>query len=176
LGLSTVYGIVKQSGGNIWVYSELGRGTTFKIYLPRVEQEADPLEVKPEPSAVLTGSETILLVEDDAAVRHLASEILHMHGYTVLEAGGGEEALQIIEGYSGHIHLMLTDVVMPRMSGPELAAQAAPLRPQMKVLYMSGYSENAIAHHGVLYPNTNFLPKPFTPEALALKVREVLDG
>jgi two-component system cell cycle sensor histidine kinase/response regulator CckA len=176
LGLSTVYGIVKQSGGNIWVYSELGRGTTFKIYLPRVEGEADPIEIKLGPDADRTGSETILLVEDDAAVRHLAKEILQMHGYTVLEAPGGEEALQLIEGYSGHIHLMLTDVVMPRMSGPELAARAAPLRPQMKVLYMSGYSENAIAHHGILHPGTHFLPKPFTPEALALKVREVLDS
>jgi PAS domain S-box-containing protein len=176
LGLSTVYGIVKQSGGHIMVYSEPGRGTTFKIYLPRVEGEADPIEIKLGPDADRTGSETILLVEDDAAVRHLAKEILQMHGYTVLEAPGGEGALQLIEGYSGHIHLMLTDVVMPRMSGPELAARAAPLRPQMKVLYMSGYSENAIAHHGILHPGTHFLPKPFTPEALALKVREVLDS
>lgn len=176
LGLSTVYGIVKQSGGNIWVYSEPGKGTTFKIYLPRVEQEADPIEIKPRPDEVPTGSETILLVEDDAAVRHLAREILQMSGYTVLEASSGVEALHIIESYGGQIDLMLTDVVMPQMSGPELVAQAASRRPQMKVLYMSGYSENIIAHHGIVDPGIHFLPKPFTPEALALKVREVLDS
>ncbi len=176
LGLSTVYGIVKQSGGNIWVYSEPGRGTTFKIYLPRVEEAAEALVA---PAASITparGSETLLVVEDDEAVRSLARKVLERQGYTVLEARDGDEALAIGEGHAGPIPLMLTDVVMPGRSGRDVARQLAAVRPDMKVLYMSGYTDNAIVHQGVLDPGIAFLPKPFTPDALARKVREVLDA
>jgi PAS domain S-box-containing protein len=175
LGLSTIYGIVRQSGGHIWVYSEVGKGTTFKIYLPRIEgavEEAEPLGAR----AVLAfGSETILLVEDETEVRKLVREILEMNGYKVLEVHRGEEALSVGQQYQGPIHLMVTDVVMPGISGRQLAERLAPLRPDMRVLYMSGYTENAIVHHGVLDEKTAFIQKPFTPGTLALKVREVLD-
>ena len=176
LGLSTVYGIVKQSGGNIWAYSEPGRGTTFKIYLPRVDEALEPARVRDIPVASTAGEETILLVEDERVVRGLAVEILQRHGYSVLEARHGAEALQVAEKYPGPIHLMLTDVVMPYLGGPALAERLASLRPEMKVLFMSGYTGIAIAHQGALDADREFLQKPFTVEGLARKVREVLDA
>jgi len=174
LGLATVYGIVKQSGGHICVYSELGQGTSFKIYLPRVDPAADPVEPGGLLAHVAQGRETILLVEDEEAVRELARDILEANGYAVLEARHGDEALAICERHSEPIHLMLTDVVMPGMNGRELAERLARLRPETKVLYMSGYTDNAIVLHGVLNGRAVFLQKPFSPDALARKVREVL--
>jgi len=176
LGLSTVYGIVKQSGGNIWVYSEPGRGTTFRIYLPRIEGVAEAIEPGKAQEPLPTGSETILLAEDDAGVRKLAKTILQTHGYTVLEAAQGEDALRLSGQHEGLIHLMVTDMVMPEMSGRELAERLKPLRPNMKVLLMSGYTDKAMLHHGELDPGMAFLQKPFTPQTLARKVREVLDA
>ena len=175
LGLSTVYGIVKQSGGTISVYSEPGSGTSFKIYFPRVDEPAE-LDKHEAPIPPACGSETILVVEDEEGVRALAGEIIRQRGYTVLEASGGVEALRICEQYQGTIHLMLTDVIMPQMSGADLAKAVAPLRPAMKVLFMSGHTEDAIVDHGVLNPGTAFLPKPFTAVVLAIKLREVLGG
>ena len=175
LGLATVYGVIKQSGGNIWVYSEPGMGTTFKIYLPRVVASVEP----PPPMLIRAsqpqGSETILLVEDEEGIRSLVLGILQARGYTVLEAGRPHEALEISKKFDGPIHLLFTDVVMPQMSGREVAEQISAARPNTKVLYMSGYTDHAIAHHGVLNPGVPFLQKPFTPEALTQKVREVLD-
>jgi PAS domain S-box-containing protein len=176
LGLSTVYGIVKQSGGHIWVYSEVGRGTTFKICLPvAAERATAEVEGREGPGAPTAGAETVLLVEDAARVREVVREILEMTGYHILEARHGAEALEISQRYEGPIHLMVTDVVMPQMSGREVAQRLAPLRPDMRVLYMSGYTDDAIVRHGVLEAGTAFLSKPFTPDALAAKVREVLD-
>ena len=176
LGLSTVYGIVKQSGGNIWAYSESGLGTTFKIYLPRVEEAVKTYKPKVVPTVSPGGSETILLVEDEEAVRAIVSKILQNKGYTVLEAHHGHEALQICKDHQGPIHLMVTDVVMPHMSGRELAERLTSLRPELRVLYMSGYPDKAIAHHGVLEAGTSFLQKPFTLSALECKVRDLLDA
>ncbi|MEK7447076.1 MAG: PAS domain S-box protein [candidate division NC10 bacterium] len=173
LGLSTVYGIVKQSDGYISLSSEPGRGTTFTIYLPRVEAPAATEgQVVSTPAG---GSETILVVEDEDEVRALAREVLEQSGYTVLAASGPAEALGIAERHAGPIHLILTDVVMPHMSGPRLVKEIAPLRPGIKVLYMSGYTADAIAQHGILDPGLSLLQKPFLPHALARKVREVLD-
>jgi two-component system cell cycle sensor histidine kinase/response regulator CckA len=176
LGLSTVYAIVKQSNGFIWVYSEPGFGTTFKIYLPLVDEPAvkygAPAELSPPP----TGTETVLLAEDAAAVRVAARQILERAGYTVLEAPTGKDALIIASKRQAPIHLLLTDVVMPEMSGRDLAEQFAEFRPASKVLYMSGYTNDAIVRHGILQPGIAYLQKPFSPEALARKVREVLDG
>src|SRR3972149_2150901 len=165
LGLSTVYGIVKQSDGYISLSSEPGRGTTFRIYLPRVEAPAATggQGVSPPPP----GAETILLVEDEDEVRALAREVLEQSGYTVLAASGPAEALGIVERHADPIHLILTDVVMPHMSGPQLVKDIAPLRPGIKVLYMSGYTADAIAHHGILDPGTSLLQKPFVAHALA---------
>jgi CheY-like chemotaxis protein len=177
LGLSTVYGIIKQSGGNIWVYSEPGLGTTFKIYLPRIEEDTQSLKPSAVSTKSLQGSETILLVEDEEIVRKLACRVLQNYRYTVLGASNGEEALRIVQGQNGNpIHLMVTDVVMPGMSGRQLAERLMSLWPEMKVLYMSGYTDNAIVHHGVLDPGTAYIQKPFAPDALASKVREILDG
>jgi signal transduction histidine kinase/ActR/RegA family two-component response regulator len=175
LGLSTVYGIVKQSGGHIWVYTEAGRGTTFKVYLPNVDRCAEEFESATDDNNVMEGSETVLLVEDEEVVRDMAREILEESGYQVLEAKHGREALLIAEQHHGPIHLMLSDVVMPQMSGRELAEQLTPLRREMKVLYMSGYTDDAIVHHGVLDEGMAFIGKPFTPNALARKVRETLN-
>ncbi len=175
LGLSTVYGIVKQSGGNVYVYSEVGHGTTFKVYLPRVDQPAAELSAGPVETAQPLGCETVLLVEDEEMVRHLAKEILQENGYQVLEAQHGRAALYIAEQHQGPIHLMLSDVVMPQMSGRALAEQLGQLRREVKVLYMSGYTDDAIVHHGVLDEGMAFIEKPFSPAALARKVREVLD-
>ena len=176
LGLATVYGIVKQSGGNIWLYSEPGRGTTFKIYLPRVDQ---PLELPaPTPASRETprGTETVLLVEDDEAVRTLARKMLASHGYTVLAAPSGADALELAASHAGPIHLLVTDVVLPGMSGRELATRFQSVRPGLKVLYTSGYTDDAVVHHGVLDPGIAFLQKPFTSGTLARKVRETLDS
>jgi CheY-like chemotaxis protein len=176
LGLATVYGIVKQSGGNIWVYSEPGRGATFKIYLPRVEEIVEAVQPVKARAGVPRGSETVLLVEDAKAVRALVRGVLHAKGYTVLEASQGEEALEILEQHKGPVHLLVTDVVMPLMGGGELAKRVTSQRPEMKVLYMSGYTDGAIVHQGVLDSGMAFLQKPFTPDALASKVREALDA
>ena len=176
LGLPTVYGIVKQSGGYIWVYSEPGRGTTFKIYLPRVDAQAEALEPRSPLQESLQGTETILLVEDEERVRRLARTILAGHGYSVLEAPNGAEALRISEQRGGAIHLLVTDVVMPGMSGGELASRLIAKHLHMKVLFVSGYTDDAIVRHGVLQAGIPFIQKPFTPSTLARKVREVLDA
>jgi PAS domain S-box-containing protein len=175
LGLSTVYGIVKQSGGNIWVYSEAGRGTTFKIYLPRVEEEEIPAGTD-DGAEPARGSETLLLVEDEAAVRGLAREVLLESGYTVIEAADGAEALLKVGEHGGPIHLLVTDIVMPGMSGKDLAQRLSEIDQQCRVLYMSGYTDDAIVRHGVLEPGTDFLEKPFSPDVLTRKVRAVLDA
>jgi PAS domain S-box-containing protein len=176
LGLSTVYGIVKQSGGNVWVYSEVGRGTTFKIYLPRVEDEADEISAIQDSERKVKGSETILLVEDEEVVRELSQEILRDEGYCVLVASNGKEAIQLCERYDGAIHLIVTDVVMPKMSGPELAHQLASLRPTAKTLFLSGYTNASITQNGVLEREVEFLQKPFSAEALTRKIRHILDA
>jgi len=177
LALATLYGIVRQSEGHIWVYSEPGKGTTFKVYLPRIDQAVEVIAPTQVPVDDLSrGSETILLAEDEEAVCSLVRGVLESRGYDVLETKGANDALEIGERHKKHIHLLLTDVVMPQMSGKELAEHLAPLHPETKVLYMSGYADHAVVQHGLLNPGTVFLQKPFTPDALTLKVREVLDG
>ncbi|MBI4486089.1 MAG: response regulator [Acidobacteria bacterium] len=175
LGLSTVYGIVKQSHGFIWVYSEVGRGTSFKIYLPQVTEAAATEELRPAVGSS-AGTETILLVEDNAGLRKLATRVLAPAGYTVLGAASGEEALGLLEHHEAPVHLLLSDVVMPGMNGRELAEQLAQTRPGMKVLYMSGYTSDIIVRHGVLEAEMPFLTKPFTAATLLRKVRDVLDS
>jgi signal transduction histidine kinase/CheY-like chemotaxis protein len=177
MGLSTVYGIVKQCGGNIWVYSEIGKGTTFKIYFPSVDQpEPSTFQDAKKEESKNHGNETILIVEDDEMVRKLSSRALKDFGYTVLEARNGLKALQICEDYQEHIDLVLTDVIMPQMNGPELAKQLSVRFPKIKVIYMSGYTDNAIAHHGILEEGIAFLNKPASPDELVKKVRDVLDS
>jgi len=173
LGLATAYGIVKQSGGAISVYSEPGRGTTVKIYLPSTEAKAAEA-AEQEPAAALRGSETILVLEDEARVRKLVCEVLAARGYHVLEAVRGEEAIRMATEHQGRIHLLLTDVVMPEMSGPQALEQIRARQPNMKVLFMSGYTDEAMVHHGIPDSGAPFLQKPFLPETLARKVREVL--
>jgi len=176
LGLATVYGIVKQSGGFIWVYSEVGHGTTFKLYLPRVQELAERASQPAQtPARAARGTETVLVVEDEAPVRSVARQVLERHGYTVLEAPSAEAALDIATRYSGAIHLLLTDVVMPGLNGRELATRLADLRPDARVIFMSGYTDDAVTRHGVLEPGSAYVQKPFTPDAIARKVREVLD-
>jgi len=177
LGLSTVYGIVQQSGGYVWVYSEVGRGTTFKIYLPRVEDEADrPPAVAEPPAARAITSELLLLVEDEASVRELLRELLETAGYSVLEASRPAEALRIAQSRAEPIHLLITDVVMPEMTGPELARRLVEMRPGLRMLFLSGYTEGVVVDRGLLGDGAHFLQKPFTGDALEAKVREVLDG
>jgi signal transduction histidine kinase len=176
LGLATVYGIVRQSGGDIWVYSEEGQGTTFKIYLPSVEEAAQPLAPLEDGTEAPNGHETVLLVEDDPDVRDLTRRVLQGQGYILLEAQNAQEALLLSSRYSGFIHLVLTDVIMPGMNGKTLAERLNQSQPRLKVLFMSGYTDNMIAQHGVLEPGIAFLQKPFGPTILARKVREVLDS
>jgi len=177
LGLSMVYGIVKQSGGNIWVYSEEGHGTTFKSYFPRVTAEAEEYKRSATAFEAPAGSETILLVEDAELVRTLARQVLETAGYRVLEAANADAAIKLCEKMNGNrIDLLLTDVVMPGMSGNEMSRILLQRQPDMPVLYMSGYTDDAIVQHGVLEAGINFLQKPFTPAALAFKVRQVLDA
>ena len=176
LGLSTVYGIVKQSGGNIWVYSEPGLGTMFKVYLPRIDDTtAISIENPAQEAAALRGSETILLVEDEDIVRGLTRKILMQAGYHVLDAKGGEEAIRVCRAHAGEIDLLLTDVVMPEISGKEVADRVLELRPALRVVFMSGYTDEAIVQHGVLDANVEFIQKPFTWIALTKKVRDVLN-
>lgn len=175
LGLATVYGIVKQSGGHIWVYSEPGQGAAFKVYFPRVDEPVDRCEQHAVPLVSLQGSETILLAEDEDAVRELARSILRGCGYNVLAVTSGTEAIAVAES-TPDIALLITDVVMPKMSGRQLSFALAEKNSQMRTLYISGYTENAIVHHGVLDHRVAFLPKPFTPDGLARKVRDVLDN
>ncbi len=174
LGLSTVYGIIKQSGGYIWVYSELGKGTVFKFYLPHADSEIR-VEELPRAQMHTGGDETILLVEDDESVRKLCKHSLEQCGYTVLEGEDPMDAMRVCEQYTGDIHLILSDVVMPKMSGPEMVELLEPIMPESKVLYMSGYTDNVVLTTYVLEPGMNFLQKPFSLDALAEKVRAVLD-
>jgi PAS domain S-box-containing protein len=180
LGLSTVYGIVKQSGGYIWVYSEVGRGTTFKIYLPRVASIGESAPLQPalpvETHTVEPGTETILLVEDEANLRYLARQFLESQGYRVIEAADGAVAMQIAVAHEGVIHLLLTDVIMPGMNGRELAQRISEIRPNVKVLYMSGYTENVVGHGGTLEAGVRLLQKPFSLRNLKSIVREALDA
>jgi len=175
LGLATVYGIVKQNNGFIWVYSEPKQGATFKVYLPEVKKDADPEKKEKKSVVKLNGSETVLIVEDDGLLRNLTQNTLQSYGYRILDAKNGEDAIRVCKEYDGRIDLMITDVVMPKIGGREAAKRLLPLYPQMKVIYMSGYTDDAIVQHGVLEPGLNFLEKPFTPKGLTLKVREVLD-
>ncbi|MBI3483637.1 MAG: PAS domain S-box protein, partial [Acidobacteria bacterium] len=175
LGLATVYGIVKQCGGFIWVYSEPGQGTTFKIYFPRVHESAKEAAAAPHTPIAQQGTETVLVVEDEVALRELACEFLQLSGFVPLEARTPVEAIQIAERHKGPIHLVLTDVVMPGMGGRELAGKVKQQRPKIKVLYMSGYPDQAIFQHGVLERGVAFLPKPFSRYDLVRIVREILD-
>ncbi|MBU0514569.1 MAG: response regulator [Proteobacteria bacterium] len=175
LGLATVYGIIRQSGGHIYVYSEPDRGTTFKIYLPRTGAPEAAGDAVGEVVRDGRGSETVLVVEDDDLVRKMARRSMENYGYRVLEASNGGEAVLICEQNPGDIDLVLSDVVLPRMSGPQLIGRLRAMRPGLRVLYMYGYTDNAIVHHGVLDQGVNFISKPFSPQALAQKVRKILD-
>jgi two-component system, cell cycle sensor histidine kinase and response regulator CckA len=175
LGLSTVYGIVKQSDGYIWCYSEVGVGTTFKVYLPRVDEEVAP-DRKPAPVRLAHGTETVLLIEDDSTLRDVICEILEGAGYTVLVADGGDKALRIADEFSGAIALIITDVIMPGLSGRQAAETIKAARSEVDILFISGYTSEAIERHGVLEAGAKFLSKPFTTDALLRKVRDVLDG
>ncbi len=176
LGLSIVHGIVKQSGGRIEVYSEVGTGTTFKIYLPRCDDVAVEARARPQLATAHRGTETVLLVDDDAAVRELARHVLEKYGYRVLVAGEGNEALEIGRRHDGEISLLVSDLVMPNMGGQQLASRLAALRPGLRVLFLSGYADDAVVLHGMITPDTPFLQKPFSPDSLAAMVRHVLES
>jgi PAS domain S-box-containing protein len=176
LGLATVYGIVKQSGGFIWVYSELHHGTSFKIYLPRAEEGAVAVTPSDQAKQAPRGTETVLLVEDAPAVRAVTRQVLDRLGYTVLEAPDGKSAVHVATKHQGTIHLLVTDVVMPELGGRQLVERLIALRPDLKVLYVSGYTDDAVVRHGVLEAGIAYLQKPFTPDILARKVREVLEA
>jgi len=176
LGLATVFGIVKQSGGHVWVYSEVGKGTVFKVYLPRADGEPPVLSLPPAAITAATGTETVLLVEDDEHVRQLARNILKRAGYQIIDAPNGREAFVASERFSGTIHLLLTDLVMPEMGGRDLAERLAVLRPRMKVLLVSGYTDDEVVRSGGMASGFGFLQKPFTPSSLTAKVREILDA
>jgi two-component system, cell cycle sensor histidine kinase and response regulator CckA len=175
LGLAMVHGIIKQSGGHIETYTELGHGTTFKIYLPRVERAVESLDSRPSEMGPSEGSETVLLVEDEEAIRRVIRQSLELHGYAVIEAGDGSEAISICERRDQPIDVLITDVVMPMISGPELVHRTAAIRPELPVLFISGYTDRALVHQGLRRAGTAFLQKPFTPDVLARKVREILD-
>ena len=176
LGLATVYGIVKQSGGHIAVYSEVGIGTTFKVYLPCVEEATVAVKGRSWLQPPSRGTETVLVVEDEDGVRALTRRILAGCGYTVLEAANGNEALCVLAAYLGPIHLLVSDVVMPGIGGRVVAERVAELHPGAKVLFVSGYTDDAVIRHGVLQEGVNFLQKPFSAARLAIRVREVLDN
>jgi CheY-like chemotaxis protein len=175
LGLATVHGIVKQNNGHITVHSEPGRGSSFKLYFPQVKESILVEETNEGRPRKYQGTETLLIVEDEAIVRELAHRILSQRGYHVIAAGNGQEALQICRNYDEPIDLMITDVVMPGMSGRDLAEQAAPIRPDMKILFISGYPNDIIAEHGILSDGISFLQKPFSPDSLTAKVQGILD-
>jgi CheY-like chemotaxis protein len=175
LGLATCFGIVQQSSGHIEVQSELGKGTTFKLYFPRIADPVEPVRIRNLATPAVGGTETVLLVEDEAVVRDLAAETLRDAGYTVMEAGNGEEGLRLARQHNGKIDLVLTDVVMPLMGGREMADALRVTHPDTKVLFTSGYTEDAIGHHGVLREGIAFLQKPYITVTLARRVREVLD-
>jgi len=176
LGLAMIHGFIKQSGGHVFVYSEPGVGSTFKIYLPEVEAARSSGKSHPGIEKIPHGDETILLVEDEAGVRAITRHVLQTCGYTVLEAAHGGEAIRLAEKHQGSVHLLLTDVVMPGMGGRLVAERVVALKPGTKVVYLSGYTDDAVVRHGVLESEVAFLQKPFTPSALARKVREVLDN
>jgi two-component system, cell cycle sensor histidine kinase and response regulator CckA len=175
LGLATVFGIVKQSGGHVKTYSEIGYGTTFKIYLPSVAEVIPRVKTQAKPAPAATGRETILLVEDEKAVRTMTRLALQASGYTLLEAADGEEAIRVCEQHRGPIHLLVSDVVMPQMGGRQLAERLTALHTKMRVLFASGYTDDAVVRHGVLQAEVAFLQKPFSMDALQRKVRAVLD-
>jgi two-component system, cell cycle sensor histidine kinase and response regulator CckA len=176
LGLSTVYGIVKQHGGHIHVYSEPGKGTSFKIYFPQIQKAVDAaLDVDLDAFAEM-GKETVLVVEDNEQVRNLSCEILKLHGYKVIDTPDGKTAMEVARSYSGRIHLLITDVIMPDMNGKELHGQISQIHSSIKTLFMSGYPEDIISHHGVLDMGVNFIQKPFSLHDFVTKVRHVLDG
>ncbi|MBW2169558.1 MAG: response regulator [Deltaproteobacteria bacterium] len=174
LGLATVYGIVKQTRGYIWPYSEPGQGTTIKVYLPRAGAGLEPGRREEVKKNELAGEETVLIVEDDDSVRKMAVRILGKYGYRILEAADGKKALEVCSGFGGKIHLLVTDVIMPGMNGKELAERLRAERPDMKVLFMSGYTQNIIMQKGVLPADIHYIQKPFSFEGLARKVREAL--
>jgi CheY-like chemotaxis protein len=177
LGLATVHGIVRQSGGHVWAYSEVGKGSSIKIYVPAVGEAAERLPPKvSDTDGLPAGTETVLVAEDDDAVRAVTVEALRRVGYTVLAAPSGEEALALAGSHDGEVHLLLTDVVMPGLGVRELVAALAALHPGARVLYMSGYTDDAINHQGLLEPTVNYIEKPFTPAKLIRHVRRLLDG
>jgi two-component system cell cycle sensor histidine kinase/response regulator CckA len=176
LGLATVYGIVRQSNGHIQVHSEPGRGTTFTIYLPRLDRGSQRAGSRPGEYKLPRGTETVLLVEDEEGVRSLATLALQTLGYAVLQAADGSAALEVAQWHGGPLDLLVTDVVLPHLGGPQLAARLATQRPGLKVLFVSGYTDDAVVRHGVLHSDMAFLQKPYTPASLARKVREVLDA